>query len=104
MHEEAGLIDLGGGVKRRILSYNEYLMTVEVLFETGAEGAAHTHLHTQCTYVLSGKFRYTVNGQAVDLGPGDSIVVDPGQVHGTLCLEKGVLLDVFTPKRADFLS
>ena len=26
-----------------------------------------------------------------------------GLPHGTLCLEKGTLLDVFTPKRDDFL-
>ena len=26
-----------------------------------------------------------------------------GLLHGTLCLEKGTLLDVFTPKRDDFL-
>ena len=27
-----------------------------------------------------------------------------GLPHGTLCLEKGTLLDVFTPKRDDFLK
>ena len=27
-----------------------------------------------------------------------------GRCPGTVCLEKGVLLDVFTPKRDDFLK
>jgi len=31
-------------------------------------------------------------------------VVPGGLVHGTECLEKGVLLDIFTPKRDDFLK
>ena len=95
--------DLGGGVQRRVLSYNDELMTVQVAFETGAVGAEHTHPHTQCTYVLSGCFRYSVEDETVVLSPGDSIVVPSGLPHGTVCLEEGVLLDVFTPMRKDFL-
>lgn len=104
LHDEQKLIDLGGGVTRRILSYDENLMSVEVAFETGAVGAEHTHPHTQCSYVLSGRFSYSVEGEAVELNPGDSIVVPSGLPHGTVCLEKGVLLDIFTPMRKDFLN
>ncbi len=103
-HAQAALQQLGGGVTRRVLSYNESLMSVEVGFETGAVGSEHTHPHTQCSYVLSGRFEYTVEGEPVILEPGDSIVVPSGLKHGTLCLEKGVLLDIFTPMREDFLS
>lgn len=97
------LRDLGGGVCRRVLAYNEDLMTVEVVFEAGAVGSVHTHPHTQCTYVLSGRFRYTVEDEPVELGPGDSIVVPPDLPHGTVCLEAGTLLDTFTPMRKDFV-
>ena len=96
-------IPLGGGVERRILAYEDPLMAVEVSFEAGAEGAPHVHPHTQLSYVLSGSFRYDVEGESTVLNQGDSIVVPGGLEHGTLCLEKGVLLDVFTPKRDDFL-
>ena len=102
-HDEQKIIDLGGGVTRRILSHDPQLMSVEVAFEKGAEGAVHTHPHTQCSYVLSGKFLYTVEGEDVELNPGDSIVVPSNLPHGTVCLEKGVLLDIFTPMRKDFL-
>ena len=102
-HDEQKLIDLGKGMTRRVLSYNDAIMTVEVGFETGAEGAVHTHPHTQCSYVLSGKFLYSVEEESVELNPGDSIVVPSGLPHGTVCLEKGVLLDIFTPMRKDFL-
>ena len=104
IHTSRPLIELGGGVTRRILAHNEALMAVEVAFETGAVGAPHTHPHTQCSYVLSGRFTYTVEGVDHELNPGDSIVVDSGLTHGTVCLEKGVLLDVFTPRRDDFLT
>ncbi len=97
-------IQLGGGTERRILAYDDALMEVEVGFETGAEGVPHTHPHTQLSYVLSGSFRYSVEEESTVLNAGDSIVVPGGLVHGTVCLEKGVLLDVFTPKRDDFLK
>ena len=103
-HQETSAVSLGGGTERRILAYNDPLMAVEVGFETGSEGAPHTHPHTQLSYVLSGSFRYSVEDESVVLNPGDSIVVPGGLVHGTVCLEKGTLLDVFTPKREDFLS
>ena len=102
-HDETTLIDLGGGTTRRILSYSDQLMAVEVGFETGAEGAPHQHPHTQCSYVLSGRFTYTVEGETTELNQGDSIVVPPDLVHGCRCLEKGALLDIFTPCREDFL-
>lgn len=103
-HQDTKAIDLGGGTERRILAYDDHLMAVEVAFEAGAAGAPHTHPHTQLSYVLSGSFRYAVEEESVILNPGDSIVVPGGLTHGTVCLEAGVLLDVFTPCREDFLS
>lgn len=103
-HRDVDLNDLGGGTGRRVLAWSDQLMAVEVSFEAGAVGADHTHPHTQCSYVLSGRFRYSVEGESVELAPGDSIVVPSGLTHGTTCLEKGVLLDIFTPCRQDFLG
>ena len=102
--QDVKAIPLGGGTERRILAYNPSLMSVEVGFETGSEGAPHSHPHTQLSYVLSGSFRYSVEDKSVILNPGDSIVVPGGLVHGTVCLEAGALLDVFTPCREDFLK
>ena len=103
-HSDITVNHLGNGVNRSVLAYDDPLMAVEVSFETGSEGAPHTHPHTQLSYVLSGSFRYSVEDESVILNPGDSIVVPSGLTHGTVCLEQGVLLDVFTPKRDDFLK
>ena len=102
-HADTNLIDLGGGSTRRILAWNDQMMPVEVGFEAGACGAPHSHPHVQCSYVLSGKFRYTVEDESVEMLPGDSIVVPGGLVHSCECLEAGTLLDIFTPAREDFV-
>ena len=100
---DARFIPLGGGVSRCVLANSPGLMTVEVRFEEGAVGAVHSHPHLQNTYVLRGRFRLTVGGEAVEVGPGDTLAFPEDVPHGTECLEAGALLDVFSPARADFL-
>ena len=103
-NDDVKLTDLGGGVSRKILSYNDQLMSVEVHFEKGAVGAMHTHPHVQISYVLKGKFEATINGESAIISEGDSYYTEPDAPHGVVCLEEGVLLDVFTPRRDDFLK
>ncbi len=102
-HKDAPLNDLGGGVSRRVLAHTDQLMIVEVNFEAGGVGSVHTHPHFQNTYVKSGRFRFTVDGEPVEVGPGDTLAFPSNIPHGTLCLEAGTLLDIFTPMREDFL-
>ncbi|MBQ7560245.1 MAG: cupin domain-containing protein [Synergistaceae bacterium] len=103
-HSDTKLQDLGGGVSRRILAYTEKLMIVEVNFLAGSVGTVHTHPHSQNVYIISGKFKFDVNGQEIEVSAGDSLAFEPNLPHGTLCLEAGTLLDIFTPMREDFLK
>ena len=94
----------GEGVVRRILAYSEDLMCVENTFETGAVGALHHHPHTQITYVVSGEFEFEIDGEKKILKAGDSMLKTNEVVHGCTCLKAGILLDIFTPMRKDFVS
>jgi quercetin dioxygenase-like cupin family protein len=95
--------DLGGGVTRKVLAHGGGLMQVEVTFEEGAVGALHSHPHEQMTYVLSGEFEFTIGDETRIVGAGDTLYKQSGVVHGCRCLRRGVLLDTFTPQRADYL-
>lgn len=101
---EAELEDVGGGIKRKVTAYNDNLMCVEVHFEKGAVGALHSHPHEQITYILSGSFEFDIGGDKKVLSAGDSTFKQPNIEHGAVCLEAGVLLDIFTPRRDDFLK
>lgn len=96
--------DAGPGIQRQIMGYDGQLMVVKVKFEKGAIGTPHTHYHTQATYVASGKFEVTIGGEKKILGAGDGYYVAPDVLHGAVCLEPGVLIDTFSPMRADFLG
>lgn len=96
--------DLGNGMSRKILAHDGSLMQVEVGFQVGAVGPLHAHPHEQITYVLSGVFEFTIDGQTRIVRAGDTLYKRPNVMHGCRCLEAGTLLDTFTPQRADFLS
>ena len=93
----------GEGVVRQIMAYNNDLMMVKVKFETGAVGTPHTHPHTQATYVASGVFEFTTDGETKVVRAGAGVYMKPGVLHGCRCLEAGVLVDTFSPMRKDFL-
>ncbi|MCF4099349.1 cupin domain-containing protein [Maritalea mediterranea] len=97
------IISAADGVTRQVLCEHPDLMIARFRFEPGAEGALHSHPHVQSTYVSSGKFRFTLDSQEFEVGPGDSFIIPSNATHGCVCLEAGELIDSFTPRRDDFL-
>lgn len=95
--------DVGPGLKRQLLGHDGNIMLVKVAFEVGAIGEAHSHPHTQVSYVESGEFEMTIGEQKHIIRQGDSYFIPPHVVHGCVCLKEGVLVDAFTPAREDFL-
>lgn len=91
------------GIERQMFGYDERVMMVKVKFDKGAIGTVHEHPHTQVTYVESGAFEITIDHEKQLLKTGDGFCVPPNTLHGAVCLEAGVLIDVFSPHRADFL-
>jgi len=102
-NESLPLTDLNNGIKRKVLSYREKLMSVEVYFEQGAIGAVHTHPNEQISYIVSGEFEYQIGDEKKVLQPGDTTYIPGNLPHGAVCLKKGLVLDIFTPQREDYL-
>ena len=103
MQSETISQNMAQGVNRKVLVHNEALMMVEVSFEKGAVATLHSHPHQQMSYILSGSFAFENDGETRTLGQGDSVLLASGVKHGVLCTEAGMVLDVFTPERKDFL-
>lgn len=102
-HDSALSQDGGEGVTRRILAYTDSIMAVENTFQTGAVGKLHSHPHTQLTYIVSGEFRFTIGDETRVVRAGDTLLKEDGVEHGCVCTQAGVLVDLFTPMREDFL-
>jgi len=98
------VVDADPGVTRQVLADHPDLMVVAFQFlEQGAQGKLHHHPHVQSTFVKSGRFAFSINGNKTEVGPGDSFVIPGNAEHGCVCLEPGTLIDSFTPRRDDFL-
>lgn len=95
---------LDGGVQRKVLAYCDNVMCVEHYFEEGDVGALHSHPHTQITYVVDGEFEFTISGETKIVKKGDTMLKQDEVIHGCKCIKKGILLDVFTPMRKDFIK
>ena len=96
-------IDLGDGLRRQIMGYNDSIMMVKVEFQKGAIGALHHHPHAQSTYVASGIYKLTIGNESKTIKSGDGFFTSPDLPHGVLCIEAGALIDTFSPVREDFL-
>lgn len=101
--EECKFENVSEGVKRRVLAYGDKLMAVEVHFEEDAVGPLHSHPHTQLSYVLEGEFEFEIDGIKRIVKKGDTLYKVSNVLHGCKCTKKGILLDIFTPYREDFL-
>ena len=102
-HEHTEGTDASPGVVRRVLAYCDDVMCVENRFKTGSIGSMHRHPHTQITYVASGKFEFTIDGETHIVSAGDTLLKQNQVLHGCTCLEDGILVDIFTPMREDFV-
>ena len=92
------------GLKRQIMGYDDQIMMAKVMFEKDSIGKIHEHFHSQCSYVVSGVFEVEINGEKKILKAGDGFYIEPDAIHGCVCLEEGVLIDVFSPMRHDFIK
>jgi quercetin dioxygenase-like cupin family protein len=93
------------GGQRRVLSYGANLMLVQFTFGAGATSWEHSHPHEQIGYVVSGEIDLMMAGEpTVRLGPGCSYYVPPNVLHHIHTHTPAVLVDCFTPARADFLA
>lgn len=96
--------NMAPGIRRKIMAYDEQVMMVRVEFEKGGIGTVHQHPQVQVTNVESGVFEIEIDNAKKILKSGDAFYVPSGTMHGAVCLEAGVLIDIFNPMREDFLD
>lgn len=103
-NEQVAWETTGPGMQRKIMAWDEKLMVVKVEFEKGAIGPLHQHYHSQITHIESGVFEVEIGDEKKVLRGGDAFYIPPNVMHGAVCLEAGVLIDIFSPMREDFVK
>ncbi len=95
-------VEMVPGVWRRMLTYGEQVMVVQVTLEEGTVVPAHRHPHEQITYVIEGELSMEVEGRTHVLGAGDSLLFPSDVEHGATALQRTLVLDTFSPPREEY--
>jgi len=104
-YEDTTAISVSEKCLRRVLIHGPALMLVEFRFQKGGVGTPHKHEeHEQVGYIAKGSFELSVDGRKRIINAGDTYYVERNVVHGVVALEDdSVIIDAFTPPRADFI-
>jgi len=80
-------------------------MTVaRVFLAKGAIVPEHSHPNEQVCYLETGKLVFRSQGQDHVLSAGEVLEIPPGVPHSVEALEDSAGLDLFTPKRQDWID
>lgn len=88
----------------RKLAWDGKMMIARTEVEQGYVVPAHRHENEQITWVMSGIWRFTLEGRTVDVGPNEMISIPSNTLHSAQAIETLVAYDIFTPVREDWLN
>ncbi|MDP2119861.1 MAG: cupin domain-containing protein [Hoeflea sp.] len=91
------------GVSRTAFRGDNALMVMNWL-EPGMEKKPHSHPFEQLAYVVSGRVRFEIGEDVVEVGAGQMVRIPPDVVHCGEAIgdEVALNLDVFAPVREDY--
>lgn len=91
------------GVTRTAFRGDNALMVMNWL-EPGMEVRPHSHPFEQLAFILSGRVKFTIGEDVVEVGAGEVVRIPPDVMHcgEPIGDEVAVNLDVFAPVRDDY--
>ncbi len=81
-----------GAVVSKVVHRDEVLDVTVFGIDAGVGLADHTASRTAIVQVVSGRMRFTVDGERVDAGPGWWIRMAPGVVHSLVAVEPTLMM------------
>ena len=89
------------GIVSRTLLRTDTMRVVLFGFDAGQELTEHTAPYHALVQILSGRCRFTLDGQAHDLQAGNALYMAPGAPHAVLATERfSMLLTLSKPTSA----
>jgi len=101
--DESGFRDVLEGVRFKTLVFGDKTLLAEFRLAAGSAVPEHSHPHEQTGYLISGHMTFHIEGEIHDAQAGDAWNIAGGIPHGVEVLEDSVVLEIFSPKREDYL-
>jgi len=94
--------ELFGSAIRGHYAHADCMTMGEVLLDANTVVPMHEHPHEQLTFVIEGRFEFTVGDESTVLEPGTAALIPANVVHGGGTITACRVIDVFSPTRDDY--
>ena len=91
------------GVDFVVLSIGKDTMVTKMLYKVTDNVTPHKHPNEQSGYVISGRYKLTMEGEEYFLKEGDTYSIPANIEHSLEIIEAGEVVDTFSPIRQDYL-
>ena len=89
-------------VSRKVI-HTENMTIARLQLQQHAAVAAHSHMNEQVTTIERGALKFFIDGGEKIVRAGESLIIPPHVPHGVEALEDTVAVDVFAPRRDDWI-
>jgi quercetin dioxygenase-like cupin family protein len=76
----------------------------QLVLKKGATVPRHSHTNEQYSWIISGVLKFIFDDREILVGKGEILVIPPNVAHSAVALEDTVDVDIFAPRREDWIS
>jgi quercetin dioxygenase-like cupin family protein len=93
---------LNDKLSRQMIS-GENATISQLLLKKGAAVPRHSHMNEQYSWIISGVLKFVFDDREILVGAGEVLVIPPNVPHSAVALEDTVDVDIFAPRREDWI-
>ena len=96
------LEQLNDKITRQMIS-GENATISQLVLKKGATVPRHSHLNEQYSWIVSGALRFIFDDREILVGEGEILLIPANVAHSAVALEDTVDVDIFAPRREDWI-
>jgi len=89
-------------ISRQMIS-GESATVSQLFLKKGATVPRHSHVNEQYSWIISGSLNFIFDDREVSVGAGEILIIPANVAHGAVALEDTLDVDIFTPRREDWI-
>jgi quercetin dioxygenase-like cupin family protein len=93
---------LNDKLSRQMIS-GENATVSQLLLKKGAAVPRHSHVNEQYSWIISGALKFVFDDREILVGEGEVLVIPANVPHSAVALEDTVDVDIFAPRREDWI-
>ena len=75
----------------------------QLVLKKGATVPRHSHVNEQYSWIISGALNFIFDDREIVVGAGELLLIPANVAHGAVALEDTVDVDIFAPRREDWI-